>query len=413
MDDINKPMFERYIETDFQRALAKPFVHILFGARQTGKSTLVRKLVPAPSLVYDLSHPVERTRLLADPGAFIRECEALKKKPRTHFVVVDEAQNVPAVFDAVQYLYDKDKTRWRFVLLGSSARKLRRTGANMLPGRARLHRLMPLVLAERPAVPPAESLSPVPVPGIAKNGFPATDLMKRLAYGELPGVVTLPEEDRADILQSYATIYLEEEIRREGLIKDWGAFVNFLRLAAAESGGELNYAALSRQVGISLPTVKSHYQLLEDMFIGIRVPGWSGSPRKNLISNPKFLIFDTGVRHAAAGLKPGPETVRANPGPIFEQWVGIELWKRLQYLGGTLHHVRSKDGKEIDYLVERKGKLFPIEVKWTDRPSRHDARHVAAFLADHAGARQGFVICRCERPQLLCPGVTALPWQNL
>jgi len=153
--------------------------------------------------------------------------------------------------------------------------------------------------------------------------------------------------------------------------------------------------------------------LLEDMFIGIRVPGWSGSPRKSLVSNPKFLIFDTGVRHAAAGLRPGPETVMANPGPIFEQWVGIELWKRLQYLGGTLHHVRSKDGREIDYLVEMNGKLFPIEVKWTDRPSRSDARHVAAFLADHSRTGEGFVICRCARPQLLCPGVTALPWQNL
>ena len=406
-------MFNRFSAGELKRQLTKPFVHILFGARQTGKSSLIRALVPSPSLAYDFSNPAERTRLLADPGAFIRECEALKMKPGTHFVVVDEAQNVPSVFDAVQHLYDRDKTRWRFVMLGSSARKLRLTGANLLPGRALLHRLMPLVLAERPAVPSAECLSPVVMPATGKNKFPPADLMERLSYGELPGIVTLQEEDRADILQSYATIYLEEEIRREGLVKDWGAFVNFLRLAAAESGGELNYASISRQVGLSLPTVKSHYQLLEDMFIGIRVPGWSGSPRKSLVSNPKFLIFDTGVRHAAAGVRPGPETVMANPGPIFEQWVGIELWKRLQYLGGTLHHVRSKDGREVDYLAEINGKLFPMEVKWTDRPSRSDARHVAAFLANHPQAGEGFVICRCARPQALCPGVVALPWQSL
>lgn len=406
-------MFERYISRELERRLSKPFVHILFGARQTGKSSLVRALVPSPSLSYDFSNPTERTRLLADPGAFVRECEALKKKLSAHFVVVDEAQNVPAIFDAVQHLYDMEKTRWRFVMLGSSARKLRLTGANLLPGRALLHRLMPLILAERPVNPAAECRSPIALQATGKKRFPPADLIERLSYGELPGIVTLPEEDRAEILRAYATIYLEEEIRREGLVRDWGAFVNFLRLAAAESGGELNYAAISRQVGISLPTVKSHYQLLEDMFIGIRVPGWSGSPRKSLVSNPKFLIFDTGVRHAAAGLRPGPETVMANPGPIFEQWVGIELWKRLQYLGGTLHHVRSKDGREIDYLVELRGKLFPIEVKWTDRPSRSDARHVAAFLANHPQAGEGFVICRCTRPQLLCPGITALPWQNL
>lgn len=406
-------MFLRYIEAALTKSLPKPFVHILFGARQTGKSSLVRHLVPDPALAYDFSNPTERTRLLADPGAFLRECEALKKKPGTQFVLVDEAQNVPSVFDTVQHLYDREKTRLRFVMLGSSARKLRLTGANLLPGRALLHRLMPLVLAERPAAPGADCLSPFVLQAAGDNKFPPADLIERLSFGELPGIVTLPEEDRPGILQSYATIYLEEEIRREGLVKDWGAFVNFLRLAAAESGGELNYASISRQVGLSLPTVKSHYQLLEDMFIGIRVPGWSGSPRKSLVSNPKFLIFDTGVRHAAAGLRPGPETVLANPGPIFEQWVGIELWKRLQYLGGTLHHVRSKDGREIDFLVELRGKLFPVEVKWTDRPSRSDARHVAAFLADNASAREGFVICRCTRPQVLCPGVTALPWQNL
>ena len=93
--------------------------------------------------------------------------------------------------------------------------------------------------------------------------------------------------------------------------------------------------------------------------------------------------------------------------------MGIELWKRLQYLGGTLHHARSKDGREVDYLAEINGTLFPIEVRWTERPSRSDARHVSAFLTDNAAAREGFVICRCPRPQLLCPGVTALPWQNL
>ena len=189
--------------------------------------------------------------------------------------------------------------------------------------------------------------------------------------------------------------------------------MNFLRLAASESGEELNYASISRQVGISLPTVKSHYQLLEDMFLGIRVPGWSRSTRKNLVSNPKFLIFDTGVRHAAAGLKPEVDTVSANPGPIFEQWVGIELWKRLQYLGGSLHHVRSKDGREIDYLVELNGELIPIEVKWTDRPSQNDARHLSAFLKENQEAQQAYVICRCPRPQKLIEGVTALPWQNL
>ena len=369
-------MFTRFLGPSLEKSFSKPFVHILFGARQTGKSSLVRQLIPEPTLGYDFSNPAERTRILADPGAFIRECEALAKREAPHYVVIDEAQNVPSIFDAVQFLYDREKMRWRFVLLGSSARKLRLTGANLLPGRALMHRLMPLVLAERNGKPEGECLTPMNLGNIKSPRFPDADLIDRLAYGELPGVALLPVEDRAAVLQSYATIYLEEEIRREGLVRNWGAFVNFLRLAATESGEELNYAAISRQVGISLPTVKSHYQLLEDMFLGIRVPGWSRSPRKSLISNPK-------------------------------------LWKRLQYLGGRLHHVRTKDGREIDFLVEMNDELIPVEVKWTDRPTTSDARHISAFMKNNPKSREGYVICRCPRPQQLCQGVTALPWQNL
>ncbi len=206
--------FTRLIEADLRERLEKPFVHILFGARQTGKSSLIRALIPNPSLIYDFSDPMERTRLLADPGIFIRECHALVRREVAHDVVVDEAQNVPAIFDAVQHLYDRDKMRWRFILLGSSARKLRRTGANLLPGRALLHRLMPLTLMERPPRGGWEGHSPLrPAAAPSAPLFPETDLIERLAFGELPGIATLPEDDRTDLLKSYATIYLEEEKR--------------------------------------------------------------------------------------------------------------------------------------------------------------------------------------------------------
>lgn len=104
--------------------------------------------------------------------------------------------------------------------------------------------------------------------------------------------------------------------------------------------------------------------------------------------------------------------VLANPGIVFEQWVGIELWKRLQYAGdGTLHYLRSRDGAEIDFIVERQGALIPIEVKWTERPDLSDARHLLTFIEEHPQkARQGFVICRCPRPMRLHARVIALPW---
>jgi predicted AAA+ superfamily ATPase len=232
---------------------------------------------------------------------------------------VDEAQSVPSIFDAVQALYDADKTRWRFVLCGSSARKLRMTGANLLPGRCLLHHLYPLTMAELPTQSPGipYARSPLPFPWSAgtsaKQPFPGWDLPTRLAYGGLPGIVTAAPQDRQGLLKAYAFVYLEEEIRREALVKDWGAFVRFLQLAAAESGGMINYANISQETGISQPTVKSYYQLLEDMFVGIRVPAYAKSPRKNLLSTPKFLFFDLGVRHAAAGMNPSPDWWRPIP----------------------------------------------------------------------------------------------------
>jgi predicted AAA+ superfamily ATPase len=413
-------MIDRWIQSSLQRRLSRPFVHILFGARQTGKTTLLDSLVPAPSLRYNLADPEERTRLLSDPGVFRRECEALPRKKGPHFVVVDEAQNAPAVFDSVQVLYDMDKVRWRFVLCGSSARKLRSTGANLLPGRSVLHRLYPLILQERP--PPATqgysarspALIPLPPTATARAVFPTTDLQERLAYGDLPGVVLLGKEDRKAVLRSYVSVHLEEEIRREALVKNWGAFVNFLRLAARESGTMVNFAAISREVGLTLPTVKSYYQLLEDMFIGFQVHAFSGSPRKNLLSTPRFYFFDLGVRHAACAVTPGPDIVQSDPGRLFEQWVGIEIWKRLQYGGGgRLSYYRTKDGAEVDFVVELGRRLVPIEVKWTERPAPRDATHLVRFLKDHPRAKEGYVICRTARPARLCKNVVALPWNRL
>ena len=308
-------MIDRWLQRPLDEDLRRPFVHILFGARQTGKSTLLSHLLPTPSLHYNLADPEERSRLLADPGAFRRECEALPDRTQPHVVFVDEAQAVPSVFDAVQVLYDRSRLRWKFVLCGSSARNLRQTGANLLPGRSLLHRLFPLILAERPATPDAAATSfvlPIPATSVGSS-FPAAGLEERLAYGDLPGVVLLDEADRTRILSTFATVYLEEEIRREALVRDWGGFVNFLRLAARESGNVVNYANISREVGLSVATIKSHYQLLEDMFVGVHIPAYSGSSRKALLSTPRFVLFDLGIRHAASGARPGVDLVRADP----------------------------------------------------------------------------------------------------
>ena len=121
------------------------------------------------------------------------------------------------------------------------------------------------------------------------------------------------------------------------------------------------------------------------------------------------------MRNAAAELPLQTAAARANPGPVFEQWVGIELWKRLQYLGGgTLHYLRTKAGAEVDYIIARGGRFTPIDVKWTERPTLADARHLMTFLSEHPKrARHGYLICRCPHPLALNERVTALPWSCL
>ncbi|MBI2960766.1 MAG: ATP-binding protein [Betaproteobacteria bacterium] len=414
-------MFGRWVEPLWARQFAAPFVHLVFGARQTGKSTLLRKLLPQASLWLDFSRPAERVEHLRNADLLVQRCRALPKSRRPAIVVVDEAQNVPAIFDAVQHLYDGDKRRWRFVLCGSSARKLRVTGANLLPGRSLLHHLYPLMLLERPPASGEQAISDSPSPlalparRAREPWFPGVELLERLAFGELPGIAIAPRRQRPELLRAYASLYLEEELRREALVKDWPAFARFLQLAAAEAGRMINYAAISREAGVSLPTVKSYYQLLEDMFLGFRVTAFSGSRRKSVLSTERFYLFDVGVRNAAAELPLEPATVRANPGPIFEQWVGIELWKRLQYLGGgRLHYLRTKAGAEVDFVISRRGRIVPIEVKWTERPSSADARHLRAFLEEHPKrAPHGYLVCRCPAPLALHQRVTAIPWSCL
>lgn len=414
-------MFRRWIEPFWKQKFRAPYVHIVFGARQTGKSTLLRKLLPQTALWVDLSRPGERAEYLRNPDLLVQQCRALPKSKSPAIVVVDEAQNVPDLFNGVQHLYDSDKKRWGFVLCGSSARKLRVTGANLLPGRSMLHHLYPLVLAERPPARAersrgAVSVLPLPAGRVGKEPeFPEVDIMERLLFGELPGVATAQPSHRADLLRTYTIVYLEEELRREALVKNWPAFARFLQLAATEAGMMINYARISREAGVSLPTVKTYYQLLEDMFLGFRVTAFSGSPRKSLLSTERFFFFDLGVRNAAAEMPMETAAVRANPGPLFEQWVGIELWKRLQYLGGgRLHYLRSKAGAEVDFIIARNGRFTPIEVKWTERPALGDAKHVMSFMREHPKqARHGYLICRCSVPLELSENVTALPWSCL
>jgi hypothetical protein len=303
-------MQARWIQHSLAKQLAKPFVHIVFGARQTGKTTLLTGLLPKPALHYNLADPEERTRHLANPGLFRQECEALPDSDRAHVVFIDEAQAVPAIFDAVQVLYDHDKVRWRFVLCGSSARKLRKAGANLLPGRCMLHRLFPLILAERPA-PSGHSAASLPalidLPSIASQHalFPPADIEERLAFGELPGITLLNDEDRtllndedrSMVLKSFVAVHLEEEIRREALVKDWG------------DGGHHQYLPISYTGLLAGAAYSWSLKSSIDINISEAVSRFIFKDSSSVLGK---VIFELGRIHEKTGVLPGNSTIFNN-----------------------------------------------------------------------------------------------------
>jgi predicted AAA+ superfamily ATPase len=361
------------------------------GPRQTGKTTLVGTI--ESDLRVSLVNPAVRQRYEKDVSLLEKEVLALPPKTRKPpMVCLDEIQKVPALLDSIQDLVDRGKAR--FILTGSSARKLRRgRSVNLLPGRVASLRLDPLTLGEAPSLP----------------------LEDRLLFGELPGITQIPAAaDKETDLRSYVTTYLEQEIREEALVRSLASFARFLELAASESGRTVNFSKLSQEIGVAHTTIMSYYEILEDCLIVERVEPWTQSAtRKKLTKARKYLFFDTGVRRVAAGEAPALEPSRA--GGLFEEWVGLQL-VRLTHDAPRpvrLHFWRDPDGPEVDWVLHRGDELVPIEVRWSEAPSSADVRHLGVFLKEYPAAKRGYVICRTPRRFQLSPNILALPWKEL
>lgn len=411
--------YRRQLGPAIARATRPNKVKLLFGARQTGKTALLRHLLRGPeTAVYNLQDSRLRRTFEADPGAFTRELRALP--PSVGRILVDEVQKVPALLDEVQLLYDEDHERFSFFLTGSSARKLRTHSANLLPGRSHVYRLSPVVAWEtegdlqpgwpwsRPEQPSATSDDAPP--------FPAQGLDRLLVTGSLPGVRLEGPGAAALTLEAYVENHIEEEIRREALVRDLGAFSTFLRLAAAGSGRTVNVAHLSQDSGVPAATVRNHYQVLVDTFLGHWMEPYARSPRRRLLTTPRFYLFDLGVRNAAAGLPLDGRILDLAGGDLLEHWVGLELLHRAAVLGRSarVSFWRTRGGAGVDFVFEGADEDVPVEVKWSRSPRPEDARHVEAFLDEYPGrARRGVVVCRVDRPQQLTERVVALPWSSL
>ncbi|MFH1038822.1 MAG: AAA family ATPase [PVC group bacterium] len=382
-------------------------VVLLFGARQTGKSTLLNHCVGAgrTTFVVNLQDRRQRRRYEAEVGLLAKEIEA---DDSIDTVLIDEIQKVPEMLEDIQYLYDKDPRRLRIFLSGSSARQLKRRSSNLLPGRVQSLLLTPVLQAEQ------RKCVLLPLPMGRKERFPVRPLNEYLIYGNLPGLYQEDKVSWAETLAAYVELYIENEIRQENIVHDMGAFLRFIRLAALESGQYVNYTKLSGVIGVAVNTMRNFYQVLEDTYLGIRIQPFAQS-RKRIISAPRFLIFDLGVRHLLAELPLSEALVALDPGHLFEQWVMAELYYRCRCAGKgyRISTWKTVTGAEVDVVLETPETVIPIEIKWTERPSRQDTRHVETFLDVHGKrAQRGYIICRCLRKQRLSDRVTALPWNE-
>ncbi|MFN0062969.1 MAG: ATP-binding protein [Myxococcaceae bacterium] len=382
----------RSIEEDVRSALARGKSVLLLGPLQTGKTTLLTK-VPH-DLSISLVRPETRQRYEKHLELLEGEVIAFSQQHGTHqpVVLLDEVQKVPRLLDVAQDLIDRKKAR--FILTGSSARKLRRgKDVNLLPGRVVVLHLDPLSMQESPNAP----------------------LEQRLLFGELPGIVlTQGDENRELDLRSYVTTYLEEEVRAEALVRSLASFSRFLELAAAESGQVVNFRKLSQEIGVAHTTIISYYEILEDCLIVHRVEPWTQSKtRKKLTKAQKYLFFDLGVRRVASAFP--PHIVPMLVGDWFEQWVGLQLIRQCRHASRStrVHFWRDPDGPEVDWVLHRGGELIPIEVKWTEHPSEKDAKHLHVFLSEYPSAKKAFVVCRTPKAVQLSPAVTAVPWTDI
>jgi predicted AAA+ superfamily ATPase len=384
--------FKRDIKPSIEDALRRGKSILLLGPRQTGKTTLI-ELFHADLNISFLQNKT-RMEFEKNPDIIINYIHGIKKKNKNHIplVVIDEVQKVPKVLDPIQQLIDKKIAK--FIITGSSARKLmQQSEINLLPGRVISYKMTPLSYQEN------------------------TDLSldHHLYFGSLPEIALVKNRaDKEEQLRSYVETYLEEEIRKEALLRKLPDFVKFLELSSIESGNIVNYSSIAQEIGVSHLTVKSYFDILETTLIGESIqPITNSLTRKKLLKSPKFLFFDLGVRRLAAdeGLKLG----KNREGQLFEQFVGLELRRNINIINSRiqLQFWNDPQAAEVDWVIRKNDKYIPIEVKYKSSPKKSDSTQLNKFLNEYNCPFGGYIVCDTEIPMNFGPQIKALSWKDI
>ena len=406
MQGKSKPLL-RYLNASVSSLAKKKYSCLILGPRQAGKTTLVNECLKdvKNTVIYLLQDPSLRIDIEKNPSRIINQIRAHKKNP---CVFIDEAQKVPPIFDAIQVLIDNQDAH--FILTGSSARKLKRHGVNLLPGRIKRYHLSPLLWGELGLVKEC-AIKELSIGNINRNVLYSFE--DTLIYGSLPGIVTLPQKERSDFLKAYAEIYLEEEIRAEALSRKIGAFSRFLELAAVESGTNPNLRKLSNESGVSQPTIKEFYNILEDTLVIERVEPYLKNARKRILSSSRYYFFDLGVRNVLARFPITPGLVNAQKGTLFEHAVMLEIIRRVRALNKNykICYWRTSAGAEVDCIIDLGSSVIPIEIKSSSFVTQAEIKGLRSFLSDYGKvAKRGYVITMGGRKEVLADNITAIPW---
>jgi predicted AAA+ superfamily ATPase len=351
----------------------------LWGPRQVGKSSLLAATWPDAHTL-DLLLTSEYLRYLQDPG-LLRD-ELRDAEPGT-LVIVDEIQKVPALLDEVHWLIEKRGIV--FALCGSSARKVRRGHANLLGGRALRRELFGLVSTE------------------LGSDF---DLVRMVNQGTLPRHYLTDRP--AKRLQAYVDDYLKEEIAAEALVRNVATFAGFLRAAAIGDTEILNYTNIARECGVSLPTVKAHYGILEDTLLGRHLPAFTARPKRRAIQAAKFYFADVGVvNHLThrGPLQPGSELF----GKALESVLHHELCAYREYRERpwAMSYWRLASGIEVDFVLG--DAEVAIEVKSATHIGRQHLNGLGAFAEDHPEVKRRILVCLEPRRRKLESGIEVMP----
>jgi predicted AAA+ superfamily ATPase len=354
----------------------------LFGPRGTGKTSWIRH-VYSNALVVDLLRPDIYRSMGARPE---RLEELVLGDPGLRPVVVDEVQRVPELLNVVHRLIELDPDLL-FVLTGSSARKLRRGGVDLLAGRALNRALHPFMAAE----------------------LPSFSLDEALTRGLLPVVVASPRP--AEVLDAYATLYLEEEVRAEGWARNVGDFARFLEAVSFSHGAVLNVTNVARECQIERKTVSAYIEVLEDLLLAFRLPVFSKRARRATVAHPKFYYFDAGVYRS---LRPKGPLDRAEEidGAAFEGLVAQNLRAWIDYSGRDceLFYWRTRSGVEIDFIVYGPDDFAAVEVKNSATVRSGDLKALKSFQDDYPESRPVFVYRGSDR--LLIDDILCVPGED-